>query len=160
MTADWDKVESHKKFIASDDYAPMLKRFEGLLSGSPALIHFEYASAGAQRIAFGAPVTEHVTLFFSEKDESKDEKIVKLGEALMNHATPSPLAVVGGWSVEEVEHEKLEGKKGKAYRVALGWNSIEEHMACRNTDAFKNNIGLLRENAKGVDVVHVVMQQD
>ena len=57
----------------------------------------------------------------------------------------------GGWVIEDVEYK---GKKGKAYVSTIGWESVQAHMTFRETAAFKENIGLIREKPLGVEVHH------
>jgi hypothetical protein len=67
-----------------------------------------------------------------------------------------------GESVEErvVKHAEIlegkgEGETGKAVVGFLGWESKEKHLAFRETELFKENIGLLRGNNRGAEVFHV-----
>ena len=61
-----------------------------------------------------------------------------------------------GVTYEEIEKE---GVKGKAVVVAIGWQSVDVHMAFRKTEAFSKNIHLLRSTAKSIDMKHVVFMQ-
>ena len=60
-------------------------------------------------------------------------------------------ARTGGGVIEDVEYE---GKKGKGYVGLLGWESVEAHMSFRETQKFKDNIHLLREDTLGMEVHH------
>lgn len=65
-----------------------------------------------------------------------------------------------GWVVEDVEHESLgDGKKGRVFKVVLGWDSVEHHMRFRETEVFKENAGLLREGPVKGDLHHTVFLQ-
>ena len=132
----------------------MLQRFDSILDGAPQLNHVEFPSPGAQKVALGAPVTELVTLFAPDKSSALDSDVQKFVEVL-NRDAKGFLAVASGWVVEEVKHEKLAPSDGRAYFMAIGWGSIEEHMAYRATDSFRNNIGLLRDHATAIEMRHV-----
>jgi hypothetical protein len=65
-----------------------------------------------------------------------------------------------GESVEEgvVKHAEqgTEGvQEGKAVAAFIGWESKEAHLKFRETEIFKENIGLLRGNNRGAEVFHV-----
>ena len=61
----------------------------------------------------------------------------------------------GGWVVEELDNEKVEGGKAKAYVMVIGWPDVETHMKYRETQVFKDNIGLLREGVVDSSIHHV-----
>lgn len=48
-----------------------------------------------------------------------------------------------------------ENVKGSAFKLCIGWTSIEAHMRFRETDAFKKNIHLLREGSTGAALVNI-----
>lgn len=67
----------------------------------------------------------------------------------------------GAWG-ESVEsdvgrHLKADGEgdevKGKAVVLVIGWESRDAHMAFRETETFKESIGLLMEGMGGVEMV-------
>lgn len=153
MFINWEKVEDHYKFMGSRDYAPMVERIKTIADGELNLFHVEFTAAGAQRVALGAPVTELVTIHAQSKNSELTNGAQKFAEVL-NKDAQGFLGITSGWSIEDVEHEKLEGK-GKILFLAIGWQSIEAHMAFRETEAFKNNIGLLREGVKASEMHHV-----
>lgn len=111
---------------------------------------------GAQKTAFGAPITELLTIYATPEEA---EQVGSDAQEFLESVKRDAKGLVGvdsGWIVEEVEHEKLgEGKKGKAYYAALGWQSLEAHVANRDTQSFKDNIHLLRDNVAGIEVHHV-----
>jgi len=132
----------------------MLQRFDSILASAPQLNHVEFASPGSQKVALGAPVTELITLYTPDRSSALENGAQKLAEVL-NKDAPGFLAAASGWVVEEVEHEKLDGGKGRAYFMAIGWRSVEDHLAYRETESFRENIGLLRDNAKAIEMHHV-----
>lgn len=62
-----------------------------------------------------------------------------------------------GWSVEDVEHEKLDSK-GMIFMLAIGWESADAHIKARETEGFKNNIGGVKRHIKSMAAFHVVMK--
>jgi hypothetical protein len=69
----------------------------------------------------------------------------------------------GGVSVEEVvkhsevgtEEEGKEGVRRKAFTALLGWESKGHHMRFRETELFRENIGLIRVKNRGAEMFHV-----
>lgn len=56
---------------------------------------------------------------------------------------------------EIVEELEWKGKKGNAVKLLIGWTSKDEHMKFRDSQVFKDNIGLLREGNGGIEMFHV-----
>lgn len=135
----------------------MLKDLESVMDGAPDLYHFT-PTVGNQTAAFSAPVNEIVTFYLPLDDTTFGPNMEKFCDILLKHGE-GMVGVVGGYSVEEVEHEKLEGKKGKKFLGAIGWQSVEAHMAYRETDAFKDNIQLLRTGPVAIEMHHTKLQQ-
>ncbi len=50
---------------------------------------------------------------------------------------------------------EAKGKEGKAVTALLGWRSKEDHLKFRETELFKENIGLMREKTRGAELFHV-----
>lgn len=111
-----------------------------------------------------APVVE-ILSFFNQGPEflSNMQKFVELAESKRQEGlVPGLYGGAYGESVEvgQIKHaEVLEGKEaggeGKAVVGWLGWESVEAHMAFRETDPFKESIGLLRGGKSGPEVFHV-----
>lgn len=158
MLFDWDSVSDHETFIASDAYTPHLQRCATIMAGPVDIFHVDFEPAGALSTALKAPVTEIAT-FYCEGEPGKDWKTnaAKAGEWLEKEATAAGyLGGAYGITHEEVEYK---GVKGKAAVIAIGWTSKEAHMNFRETQTFKENIGLLRGEAKAIEMHHVVMMQ-
>ncbi len=49
--------------------------------------------------------------------------------------------------------------KGRAYVLALGWDSVDAHMAFRETKEFTDAIVHVREKIKGAAMYHVKFQE-
>ena len=97
-----------------------------------------------------SPVTEVLTAYFEKEDNDFAAKATQLTKAISENADGFKGAA-GGWVIEDVEYE---GKKGKAYVAMIGWESVEAHMAFRETTAFKENIHLIREGPLGMELHH------
>lgn len=50
-----------------------------------------------------------------------------------------------------------DGEKGSLFFALIGWGSVGEHVAFRETDGFKENVGLVgaMEGCVGLDVFHL-----
>lgn len=65
-------------------------------------------------------------------------------------------AAAAGWVAEEVQHE---GSPATAFVGTLGWESVELHLAYRNTKEFQESIVPIREGCKGRVFHHVRFQE-
>ena len=106
--------------------------------------------------AFGAPVVEVLTAYFPstlspEEKDSWYQNFRKFMEKLIVDAE-GLVAEAHGWVVEELTWES---KKSRAFVCCIGWDSIEKHMAHRETTSFKESIHLLRDGVGGPEVHHV-----
>jgi len=99
------------------------------------------------------PIVEMLTLYFpGDIDQGNvDATLTEFIQTIVDNAKGF-LGYTSGWIAEEVEHERVEGK-AKAYAGAIGWESLEAHMAYRETQTFKDDILKVRAIAKGTAVV-------
>ena len=158
MLFNWDSRQHHEAFIASDAYGPHLQRCATIMDGPVEIAHVDFEPAGALSKAISAPVTEIAT-FYCEGEPGSEwmSNAAKAGEWLAREAAEAGyLGIVYGITHEEVEYK---GVKGKAAVIAIGWKSVEAHMSFRETQTFKENIGLLRGEAKAIEMHHVVMMK-
>ena len=165
MLVDWTSLAAHEAFIASAAYGPHLQRCATIMStdtdmegGAPQVSHVDFETAGGLRSALGAPVTEIAT-FYCEGEPGGEWKgnAAEAGEWLEREAGKAGfVGAAYGVTHEEVEYK---GVKGKAAVVVIGWESVEAHMSFRETQTFKENIGLLRGEAKAIEMHHVVMME-
>lgn len=145
--------------MASPEYGPMVKSLDAITSGPPSFVHYDFASMGKLTAALSAPVTELATFYLPSKTSTFQTNLEKFEKAASESGTNGFLGIATAWSIEDVEHEGFgEGKTGKSLLLAIGWESIDAHMAFRETDVFKDNIGLLRGEPKGVEVHHTTLQ--
>lgn len=128
------------------------------MSGPVDMHHVDFQPPSALSKALSAPVTEFATFYCSPAPASNWlSNAAKAAEWLEKEASSAGYAGMAyGVTHEEVEYK---GVKGRAGIVAIGWGSKEAHMEFRETQTFKENIGLLRGEAKAIEMYHVVMMR-
>jgi len=150
---DWKSIEEHVTFRDSDDHDALIKSLSIMLAGKPSSYHVEFQVAEAQKIAFRAPITEIAEAYVQDKTAELSQNASKLFESVARDSDGF-VGATTGWSVEDVEHEKLDGK-GKLFTLAVGWKSVDAHMNARNTEGFKASIGGIRKHIKSMAAYHV-----
>lgn len=80
-----------------------------------------------------------------------------LCDALQKHAEGYKIHSTG-WVDGKIESRMAAGD-ATAYVAVIEWESVERHMAFRETEAFKNVIGPLRKATTGAEMHHVVFRQ-
>lgn len=119
---------------------------------SPKIVHVDFQPPSGLTPVLSAPVTEIVTYFFSNAPPSNPgDGINKLLTAVREEGY-GLLGWVYGTTYEEMEHE---GTVGRAGMVALGWESVEEHVRARESKAFRERSGGFSSTAVGYEVHHV-----
>ncbi|KAK3077699.1 hypothetical protein LTS18_009539, partial [Coniosporium uncinatum] len=149
----WRDVAAHMAFTKSEAYQPFVKHISTLLSG-PAYLHHVHFRTPFAAVA-SAPVTEMLTMYFKPtisyaQQEEAEKAVDELVAAAQRHASGFKGAA-SGWAVELIKHESLVNEiheKGMAFLVALGWESVDAHMAFRETKEFKRYIEPLRDIAQ------------
>ena len=127
-----------------------------LIAGKPTLYHTTMPLTTPLAGPATAPTTELATLYFEPSYPQADFDAGWAEFArLFNENAKGFHGCAGGWSIEEVEREDVEGGKARVFLAALGWDSVEAHMAFRETPTFKEAILLLRGKAKAIEVHHV-----
>lgn len=153
---DWDNRQKHVDFMQSSTYQTFLTDFTQLCDGEGSMHHVDFQPAGALKKTFSAPVTEVATFYFDGAPPSGYiDEVIKLGKVLEEKADGF-LGIAIGITHEEIERE---GVRGKASVASIGWESVEKHMAFRTTPEFKDNIHLLRSNAKKIEMHHVAIME-
>lgn len=104
-------------------------------------------------------MTEVVALYFpstiSDSEKSSfEENIQKFQKICEDHAEGYK-GFASGWVVEELEHGEIEGK-ARVYHCLLGWESVEAHLAFRETQEFQDNIYLMRPSSRKAAKAHHV----
>lgn len=78
-------------------------------------------------------------------------------DALQNHAEGYKTQSTG-WVDGRIENRIVAGDVA-AYVAVIEWESVERHIAFRETEAFKKVIGPLRKATTGAELHHVVFRQ-
>lgn len=105
-------------------------------------------------------MTEILTVYFpanySATDQYEFEKSLKKFVAVLEENAPAHTGCTGGWVIGEIP---LLGtsNKAKAYVACFGWQSMEAHLAFRETQSFKDNEHLLSraKDLEHVQLVHI-----
>ncbi|KAK5172992.1 uncharacterized protein LTR77_003114 [Saxophila tyrrhenica] len=152
MQFDWTSKSKHEEFMASPDYGPFFKSFGTIIGGGLSLAHIDFQPEGGATRAMSAPVTEVVTFYFEGgPPDDSFESCKKFLETCEKESQQKVYGWAYGTTYEEIEKD---GVKGKGAVLLIGWESRQEHMDFRETDTFKNNIHLLRQTAKGIEMHH------
>ncbi|KAI4285260.1 MAG: hypothetical protein L6R38_000797 [Xanthoria sp. 2 TBL-2021] len=160
LLVDWDSVEAHKKFMTQPYYEPFVKRLMSIIDDDvQSLLHAHLTPHPPSAAVSGTtcPVTEMITHYFSadisKSEQSSFESGMKEFSQCLEEKAEGFKGFAGGWVVEEVEHEGVEGK-AKLWLSCAGWQSVEAHMAFRETKDFKDNVHLIRPDFKKAMTVH------
>lgn len=97
-----------------------------------------------------SPATEVMFAFFptdfsqTDKDAASAQFQQFVDKALKQ--CPDVTSVSSGWGVESDFPVRggEEGQKGSLLTALIGWSSVDAHMRFRETDVFKDNVGLIR----------------
>ncbi|RVX66203.1 hypothetical protein B0A52_10095 [Exophiala mesophila] len=156
---DWDSIEHHNKFIASEVYKTFLEGILKDLAGAPALYHVHFDPLPIDAWTKGG-ATEVFNAYFpadySESDIATFDANVKEFLKSASDVSPEIKAATGGWAVEHVEIPGTQ-EKGRLFNGLISWTSVAAHQAFRESEWFKNNIHVLRgaKDIKGVKAYHV-----
>ncbi|TLD20072.1 hypothetical protein E2P81_ATG09142 [Venturia nashicola] len=148
LAIDWASIKSHKDFEQTEAYLPFVQKIGTIMSGPVHMQHVEFREPLAT--AAVAPIVEMLTLYFPDHVDrtNVETTLVDFLQTIVDNAKGF-VGYTTGWVVEELEHEKIEGK-ARAYAVTIGWESLEAHMAYRDTHTFKEDIVKVRAIAKGL----------
>lgn len=135
----------------SEAYGPFFNQFKSIAAGAPKIVHTDFTPSGALETVLAAPVTEVVTCYF---DSSPPEDYVPKASSFLEQGKGVE-GYRGGAVGTTYEEMEKDGVKGKGAVLAIGWESVQKHMEFRETEKFKENIGLLRQGAKGIEMGHV-----
>ncbi|KAK8105187.1 uncharacterized protein PG998_004594 [Apiospora kogelbergensis] len=163
---DWDSISAHEAFCANtlvyDPFYASLAPFHTAEAPlTPYHVAFDPPAAGVLDVA---PAVEVLHLNFPvDYDLQREQATLKtIGEffAIAQKAAGEGGTdlLVGtpavGWVAEERE---AKDEKVRVLVVAIGWKSVEAHMQYRDTDTFRESIGMIRglDGLKGISVYHV-----
>ncbi|MCJ1266080.1 hypothetical protein MMC22_005962 [Lobaria immixta] len=163
-TSDWDSVQAHKDFIANPVYESFSESFSKPIEGNSLIYHLLFSPNPPSSALNPASslVAEHLTFYFSSTlpdsgMSSWEDTFAKFKKALEQHAEGFK-AGSGGWIIEELQHEKVEGN-AKAYAAVFQWESVEKHKMFRDTEDFKKAIGPVREASRAIEMHHVILRE-
>lgn len=159
---DWDSVDAHKKFMASEAYGPFGGKLMSILDGVEGVYHAHMSPhpPSAALAQTSSPATELLTVYFPKdystaQMEKFSADFETLRKAMVEGGKDAFVTAAGGWCVEdEVANPANPEMKGKAFFGAIGWKSVQHHLDFRSTSTFQDNIHLLR-GAEGLLGVHV-----
>ncbi|KAJ0375681.1 hypothetical protein COL26b_006188 [Colletotrichum chrysophilum] len=151
---DWDSVEEHLAYRTTPGHDVVAKSMSSYLDWTDGYIKHIVTKPWPPTILAEAPVTEVLTLFFpAELEEPAKEDLSKQLEVFKVKAldtSSDSKGIAYGWSKEnDVPITGEDGKAGNLLVAFIGWPSVEAHLKFRETEAFRDNIGLLRE-MKGI----------
>ncbi|KAG8532767.1 uncharacterized protein KY384_002645 [Bacidia gigantensis] len=159
---DWDSYDHHQDFVKSSIYGPFVKHLMTIVNGGFTMRHANFEPHPPSKVVgkTNAPVTEVLTAYVEAKDEGYAANVTKFGHKLQDERVQGFKGFSSGWVMENVEHEKFgEGKKGHAYVAVFGYETMEDHARVRDSQFFKDNIGLIREGAAGLQMHHVCFDE-
>lgn len=144
-------MDDHVAFTKTTEYKPFMQKLgESIMAGMPNLNHVRF-NAPVTKVAI-APITEMLTFYFpADVEKSSFESIWERFIEVLIKNSDGCVGDTGGWVLEDVA---FEGQPGKAYVAAIGWESIQAHMAYRETQAFKDSIPEVRRAARGAAMHH------
>ena len=154
----WDSMDEHKKFTAQPGYKEFAgKIFSAGENGSASLQFYDISPVPTE--ALNSPVTEILQVYLptAEATESKQSEFEDSAKSFFKAIEPvcgGRLNVqTSGWSVGEIDTDKVDGGKAKVYMALIGWQSIAAHMEVRETKEFREHSAIFA-NVK-VEMFHV-----
>lgn len=139
--------------MAKDIYQPFVAKLKPVLGGAISVQHQDMKPEGGLKAAMNAPVTEVATFYFDGKPpDDAYESAKKFIETCEKEAEGKVSGWAYGITQEEIEKD---GVKGYGAVLCIGWESVDAHMEFRKTEVFKENIHLLRQTSKGIEMHHV-----
>ena len=147
-------------------YGPFVKHLGSIIDVPPEIMHHVEFTPHRHSVAVetttsvlrASPGATEVATFYLDPSISSSEAQA-FEEAFWKFSTEAIekadgfTSTAGGWIVEDLKHEKAEGK-AKGYCVLIGWQSVEKHMEFRGTEAFKG-FEPARKYMKYLQAVHV-----
>ncbi|KAF2500200.1 hypothetical protein BU16DRAFT_523012 [Lophium mytilinum] len=156
LSVDWRQASDFQTFINSAAY-PGFRTTLGTIVGGPPKINILSRFQGeAFSTAVSVPIAEVVTLTYPASISEDDANASFAKFKSFGDKADGALALVGGWSVEEVP--PAEGD-AKVFVGVIGWESLDAHMAFRTTEVFKEAVEALRAGSEGIEMHHVKFTQ-
>ncbi|KAK3075817.1 hypothetical protein LTR53_000519 [Teratosphaeriaceae sp. CCFEE 6253] len=103
--------------------------------------HVDFSPFHDFELATASPVTEVARFYFNGPAPAHVlAGFTKFGEALNAQLVAGLRGVAAGLTQEDVEYE---GVRGRAVMLVMGWLSVEDHVAFKETQLFKDAVKLL-----------------
>jgi len=151
LMIDWTSQSAHEDFIKTPAYHPFLTHLQTIMESA----HFHHINPtpSPPAILGLAPVIEFVTFF--NIAPSFPANIQNFVDGIRQPKDYKGWAY--GETVEDVRKHAEQDKEGgaKGLVLFLGWETVDAHMAFRQTEVFKQNVGFLREGNQGSELFHV-----
>jgi hypothetical protein len=160
------------QFVLCDTHEASLNRYgKDIVADLPKILtHGEYSKHASLSpfppLALKAPVVEVMVAYFPSgisqaNKDAASARFHKFQEQALAKCR-DVLGVAIGWGVEDdfpINGGK-EGEKGTALFAAIGWDSVDKHMAFRETNEFKKNVSLLTdmEGMLKITMIHVELR--
>lgn len=123
------------------------------VAGEGSVYHVDFEPSDDFTKAVAAPVTEVATLFYDGTPPTDCmEGLREMRGVFQDHKISGWRALAGGLTHEEKNYE---GVKGRAVVLAIGWDSVEQHLAWRATQLYADTIHLWPKGAKKLDMHHI-----
>jgi hypothetical protein len=141
------------KFVNDRSYGPFKETLGGLMEA----VHLHHFTQSNTKLLGSSPVVEVFT--FHDIEPGFLENAEKFADAVQKGKPKGYHGILYGKVMEKIVRHKDVGngdvQPGEAVVGMVGWDSVEAHMEFRETDLFKENIGLLREKTSGGEIFHV-----
>ena len=144
--------------MSSSAYGPFKETLQSIVAAKPAVMHTNFKlQPGTTVLPIAAPVTQLISGFFpasigSGEVDSCNANFDKFASVLSK--APGFKGAASGWVHEEIENEKA-GGKAKVAVSAVGWESVDSVKAFQGSAEYKENISLMKEGPKGIEIAFV-----
>ncbi|KAH6952961.1 hypothetical protein DER45DRAFT_617334 [Fusarium avenaceum] len=150
---DWESLEDHENYPKTAEHGPIIESLKPLVDFTKHTNkHVTLTPFPPEDVLNKerSPVTEVLLAFFpGDYDVASRATATRRLEEFAGRALKTSRDWRGisyGWSVEnDVPIRGDEANSGAMLAAFIGWPSVEAHQKFRETDDFKDNIGLLRE---------------
>lgn len=160
--SDWNSFQDYESSIIAATTTTLSSILDPDIKARTFHAHFSPQPPSSNQGDESAVVAEVCIFYFtsdlsSDKTSSWENSVAALVDALQNHAMGYKSSSTG-WVVGKLENRIVAGSV-IAYVAVIEWESVESHMAFRETEAFTKVISPLRKATTGAELHHVVFQQ-
>jgi len=147
-------MDDHTAFTQTPEYKTFGEYLAThVMTAITAMSHVRAPFPAEAPAALSAPITELLSVDLAADVDSAafDAQVAEFMTKGKEQAA-GVVALAGGWVVEERD---VDGAKGRGYEVAIGWESLEAHMAFRETQAYRDLVPPVMTFAKARRMHHV-----